>query len=145
MFGDSVWEPRKTRASQLVTGYFDMHGALPSSNRFQLRRGTPQTGLMIRTATKLSVLNRRSVPMDEPGLTRLVPRAAQKNHLIFVESEFGVSYYVPGIMDRVLGRVSLYQVERDYFFPASSMASLGRDSLFLALNPSPSLSSAWAW
>jgi hypothetical protein len=137
MFGDSVWEPRKTRASQLVTGYFDMHGALPSSNRFQLRRGTPQTGLMIRTATKLSVLNRRSVPMDEPGLTRLVPRAAQKNHLIFVESEFGVSYYVPGIMDRVLGRVSLYQVERDYFFPASSMASLGRDSLFLALNPSP--------
>lgn len=39
--------------------------------------------------------------------------------------------------NRALGRVSMYQVENDYFFPGNSLASLGRESLFHVVHGSP--------
>jgi hypothetical protein len=136
MFGENVSKPRRERLSQFVAAYFDMHGALPSANHFQLRRSIPSTEFTLEDGARTTVLNRRSNPPSHAGLVRLVPKATERDHLIFVASEFGVPPYT-GIRERAQGLVSIYQVEPDYFFHGSSMASLGRDSLFLLLNPSP--------
>jgi hypothetical protein len=137
IYGDSALKARRQRASHFATEYFDMHGALPSSNRFEVHTGISKTDLIIETGTKMVVTNRTSKPPGQPRLIRLVPLAVEKNYLIFVASEFGLAYYDATIPNRVLGRVSMYQVEPDYFFRGNSMASLGRDSLFLIVNPSP--------
>ncbi len=64
---------------------------------------------------------------------RVARQSEKTNYLLFVASQFGNSYYLPGL-DRRAGRVSMYQIERDYFFRDATMVSLGRDSLFRILN-----------
>ena len=126
------------RVSLFETDSFDMHGALPSPNRFVVRRGITDGGsvTVLESNPEITGINRRRAPKNDSRLVKLVPLSAEKNFLVFIASEFGNSYYLAG-PDRPKGRVSMYQPERDYFFPGQTMLSLGRDSLFRILNPSP--------
>src|SRR6266850_3817271 len=126
------------RASQFAVERFNMHGALPSANSFRMRLGLPKSkSRVIESGARTTVLNRRAASPDDP-LMRLVSKKDQRNRLMFVVSDFGNSYYLAGRAS-VEGRVSMYQLEPDYFFSGESMASLGRDSLFLISNPSSSV------
>jgi hypothetical protein len=115
---------------------FDMHGALPAANRFELRPPISGNGEfpLMEEGAETSVLNRRTTVSSNSSLVRLTSTHAVQNHLAFVVSEFGRSYYFAG-GSRSL--ISLYHVEGDFFFHGATMASLGRDALFRVLNPSP--------
>ncbi|HWF46474.1 MAG TPA: hypothetical protein VG168_05670 [Bryobacteraceae bacterium] len=116
---------------------FDMHSALPMPNRFTVRLPISGNGqfAIIEDSTQLSVLNRRTSGSGHARSIRLTSTHAEPNHLAFVASEFGRSYYDTGGASRSL--VSMYQVEDDFFFRGGTMASLGRVALFRALHPSP--------
>jgi hypothetical protein len=130
IYQDEVQTFRKQRAAHFESAVFNMHEALPSSNRFQFRRESLAANLpLIETGTRTTVLNRRA----SSEAMRLARQFEKTNYLLFVASEFGNSSYLAG-KDGPAGRVSMYQVERDYFFPYASMVSLGRDSLFRILN-----------
>jgi hypothetical protein len=133
IYRDDVQNFGKQRAAHFKSALFDMHGALPSSNRFQFRRESLDAELpFIEIGTRTSVLNRRNKPVGR-GLAR---QREKTNYLMFVASEFGNSSYLLGEerADRPAGRVAMYQIEPDYFFRDRSMVSLGRDSLFRVLN-----------
>jgi hypothetical protein len=127
----------QVRNSQFVERSFDMHGALPSSNRFVVRR-RDTIGLVtkvIETPRTVTIVNRRSNLRSNGKFLDVVPLTTERNHLLFIASQFGNTYYGAGL-DRPAGRVSMYRVEDDSYYPGETMASLGRDSLFRILNPS---------
>ncbi|HEX4231401.1 MAG TPA: hypothetical protein VHZ07_22210 [Bryobacteraceae bacterium] len=122
----------KSKASEI----FDMHGALPTADRFTVR--LPISGNrefpILEDSTAISVLNRRSAGNGRASPVRLTSTQAEPNRLAFVVSDFGRSYYGTGGADRSL--ISMYQVEGDFFFRGGTMASLGRVALFRVLHPS---------
>jgi hypothetical protein len=116
---------------------FDMHGAIPSPNHFVLQQRAFDRSLpILEGGSRTTILNRRSHSNNDPALVTRVPQENESNFLVFVASEFGNDYYFSG-RDRFLGRISMYQVEGDFYFPSRSMTSLGRDSVFQALGASP--------
>ncbi|MBD3881913.1 hypothetical protein IFO70_09115 [Phormidium tenue FACHB-886] len=54
------------------------------------------------------------------------------NLLIFVHSELGQHYYLGETK-----HISLYQLEKDYFFPEEQMSGVGRHFLFEVIHPAP--------
>lgn len=133
IYHDEVRTLVEQRAAHFENALFDMHGALLSSNRFQFRRESLDAELpLIETGSRATVLNRRV----SAETIRLACQCETTNYLLFVASQFGNSYYLLGEerADRPAGRVSMYQIEPDYFFHDRSMVSLGRDSLFRVLN-----------
>lgn len=138
VYGQFAGRVAAERISLFETLSFDMHGALPYPNRFVARRriADDRSFTFLTSNPEISGINRRNALKGDTQLVKLMPLSAEKNFLAFIASEFGNSYYLAG-PDRTLGRVSMYQPERDYFFPGQTMLSLGRDSLFRILNPSP--------
>ena len=84
--------------------------------------------------TSSAVTNGRTQFEQASRLVQVLPRSAPVNYLAFVASEFGTSY---AVHDRFSGRVSLFQIQPDYFFRDGRMAALGRISLWRILNASP--------
>lgn len=126
------------RGSRFVAEFFDMHGALPSTNEFLLRREiSTDNHPILQSGSRMVMTNRRTEDARFKELVRLTNAADQKNFLMFVGSQFGSSYYAIK-KNRSAGRVSMYQIEPDFFFHGKHMAALGRDSLFRVLNPSSS-------
>jgi hypothetical protein len=136
----SLFEERQTH---FKTVQFDMHEALSEADTFEVRRETADLEskqfTLLESGPEGGVLNRRTAlnEMAAP-VVRATPSERVRNHLAFVSSDFGKSYYFAG-PNRLAGRVSAYQPERDYFFPKSTMAALGRVSLFRVLNPARQL------
>ena len=129
----------RLRAARYVPGPFDMHGAIPSFNDLTIVRAvaTKNDFPVIIGSHNMSVLNRRRrLAPDENRLVTLVPQAELRNYLAFVDSTFGSNYYVGGL-HRTSGRVSMYQLEPDYFIHGDTMSGLGRVSMFRIVNPSP--------
>jgi hypothetical protein len=60
-----------------------------------------------------------------------LPITSVSNHLIFVNSSLGQNYYLGESR-----HISLYGLEKDYFYPQSSVVSIGRYLLFQIINPS---------
>ena len=123
-------------ASQ-ISEAFDMHGALPGENHFDLSApifGNRELPLL-EDSPEISVLNRHASIPGHGELIRLTSTQSERNHLAFVASELGRSYYDPRGTNRSL--ISLYQVQDDFFFRGATMASLGRVALFRVLHPSP--------
>lgn len=60
-----------------------------------------------------------------------MPMESVSNHLIFINSTLGQNYYFGEN-----GHISLYGLEKDYFYPQSSVSSIGRYLLFQVVNPS---------
>src|SRR5262249_34923113 len=85
---------------------------------------------------KLSVINRRTKLKRGDGGRFVMTLVKPSNYLMFVTSRFGFPVW-PGIPleARSQGWISMYQPEKDYFYPDKTMMSLGRDSLFRILNP----------
>jgi hypothetical protein len=135
VFGAAVLEAVDQRSAQFRRNAFDTHGALPMPDWFSVRSGTGKLTELLISSPKLSIVNRRRGAADGRDLVQLVQTTAMRNYLLFVASTFGNSYYLAG-MDRPAGRVSMYQPERDYFFPGETMMSLGRFALFRVLSPS---------
>ena len=134
-YGTFALELSSKRASQFSAYSFDMHGALPETNHFSARRGilgTEQSFLELGFET--SALNRRN-PQATLPVVRLVPLATKRNHLLFVASRLG-STFDASMKDRAAGRVSMYQLETDFFRPGQTMVSIGRDSLYRVVNAS---------
>jgi hypothetical protein len=125
------------RDSQYPKHYFDMRGALPTADDFNIQRGISGNieSHIIESSRSTDIVNRRvkdeSVHRD--GQVRVVN--GPQNYLMFVTSEFGYPYYT-GMPNRLAGRVSMYQPEPDYFFRNETMASIGRVTLFCVVNPS---------
>jgi hypothetical protein len=116
---------------------FAMHGALPQDNGFSI--DVPVSGnrdfALLESGTQSSVLNRLTKSPNRTAAVRLTSTSDAPNHLVFISSQFGGSFYAKA--NRLLGQVSMYQVEPDFFYPGSTMQSLGRISLFRVLDPSP--------
>jgi hypothetical protein len=129
----------QTRAKRFQDVQFDTHGALPEPDAFRVRIDTFDSALshatLLQSSGDQGIFNRRSMP---PGLgfaLRAVDLAQAHNQLLYVASSFGTPYY--GFQsNRSLGRVSMYQPEDDYYYPQTTMVSLGRDSLLRILSPS---------
>ncbi len=78
-----------------------------------------------------TIFNRTQMAgMDNKNFV-LVPLRSVSNHLIFVNSTLGQNYYFGES-----GHISLYGLEKDYFYPQTSVSSIGRYLLFQILNPS---------
>lgn len=98
------------------------------------------------TYTKLSPLNQKSVMILETSLRSVFNRSKQgtpihqnyiaspieqiQNHLVFINSSLGQYYYFGENPN-----ISLYNLEKDFYFPTESMAGLGRYLLFNIINP----------
>jgi hypothetical protein len=118
---------------------FDTHGALPSPDGFEVCIDTYDSKLTHATLLQSlgqGIMNRRSSPETHGSIFRTSNLAQARNQLFFVDSDFGVSYYT-STENRFSGRVSMFQAEKDYFYPKSSMTSIGRDTLFRVINPAP--------
>lgn len=59
-----------------------------------------------------------------------LPIESVTNHLMFINSSLGQNYYLGKS-----GYIGLYGHEKDYFFPQSSVVSIGRYLLFQIINP----------
>ncbi|HEY9641308.1 MAG TPA: hypothetical protein V6C57_12545 [Coleofasciculaceae cyanobacterium] len=64
----------------------------------------------------------------------MLPLSAAKNLLIFIHSKLGQHYYLGETK-----HVSLYQLEKDYFFPSEQISGLGRHFLFEVIHPAPAV------
>lgn len=93
--------------------------------------------LLIAAGPKQSILNRwpaqvRFGPGAETANFVTKPVSRARDHLIFIESELGKSYFL-GTHD-----VSMYQIEPDpTFYRTETMAGIGRRFMFQVLNPTP--------
>jgi hypothetical protein len=90
----------------------------------------PEYSLIMNTS-RHTFLNRRSAVDDLANFT-VLPWNQVGNHLIFIESSLGKSYYA---LDPE--HASYYQLEPDYFFRKRTMAGFGRRAVFQAINPTP--------
>lgn len=119
---------------------FEMHGG--RRNPFVVVPGRDPSisdySLLV-TGPVLSALN-RSQPHDTAtgSLVTLIPSEQIRNHLVQVDSELGKNYY-HAFRARGEGRVALFQLEPDYFYPGRTMSAVGRVILFEVLQPSPGL------
>jgi hypothetical protein len=130
-----IFQERSKRIRKLE---FDTHGALPSADWFKVRTETADSELAHFTllqTTIQGIVNRRNIPQTGGSVFRTLDLAQAHNLLLFSASEFGVPYYTT-LENSFAGRVSMYQPENDYFYPQSTMVSMGRDSLFRIVNPS---------
>jgi hypothetical protein len=115
---------------------FDMHGG-PESGFVQPPGRTGEDGYsVLDSGSYLSVLNRRP-SSDAPADGMLAMRESEqvRNHLIQIDSDLGKNYYLAGIA-REQGRVAIFQMEPDYFYPGQTMSGIGRVILFEVLHPS---------
>ena len=127
----------RERDAWFTPAKFDMHGS--AANGFSLERNPREPGFsdaytLVATGPRQTILNRSSEP-KAPGRVRLIPSEQVRNHLVLIESDFGRNYYRAGA-DRLAGRVAMFQLEPDYFFPNQTMSAIGRVLLFQVLNPS---------
>jgi len=105
-------------------------GARRHEAAFQIDRRIHQseTGgepFLLSTTDRQTILNRDGFASTDDDV-RIGPLAAASNHLAFVNSSLGGA---PG-PDTPRDRVSLFQLEQDYYFPGRTMASVGRYLLF---------------
>lgn len=128
----------EARNRRLLAETFDMHAVPPRANHFKVSRPISgnQEFALLDTGGTLSMLNRRERVPGSASAIRLTSTQSEQNHLVFVSSELGLPYYTPGA-DRSQGVISMYQLENDFFFRGSTMAALGRISLFRVLNSAP--------
>jgi len=112
------------------------HGDGPSTNVFRWPRlGVPPPGghpdVVVTSAPKLTVLNRRKFPAGYAGNFVAKPYADVSDHLIFLGSDLGQNGYARD-------RVSMHGLEGDpLFLSGTTMAGVGRHLLFRVINPSP--------
>jgi len=88
---------------------------------------------LIASAPSQSLLNRRHLAAAGRNFIAR-PWNDLSNHLLFIDSERGLHYYIQNVLNQPL--VSLFQLESDYFFPHASMVGIGRHLLFEILRPS---------
>jgi len=128
------------RVAHFVSFEFDMHGAIPSTNEFTVWRDiSDQTPFqVIASGNRTTIVNkRRRLTLDDSRLFTVALQSELKDYLVFVSSQFGLTYYLAGSA-RSDGYVSMYQPELDFFFRNETMVGQGRDSVFRILNPSSS-------
>ena len=115
---------------------FDMKAPGAEQNEFlwnPTARELPVTDpqyLLVSTGRQ-GFVNRRRYPGGEANF-QLVPMSAVHDHLVFVSSYLGQSYYME---DR--HHAAFFQLEPDLAFPGRTMSSTGRHILFEILKPSP--------
>jgi hypothetical protein len=115
---------------------FDMKAPGAEQNEFlwnptarELPVSEPQY-LLVSTGRQ-GFVNRRRYPTDQ-GNFQLVPMSGVRDHLVFISSYLGQSYYME---DR--HHAAFFQLEPDLAYPGHTMSSTGRHILFEVLNPSP--------
>ncbi|MFZ2314364.1 MAG: hypothetical protein WAW86_01725 [Gammaproteobacteria bacterium] len=85
--------------------------------------------LLIISPPVQDVFNRRKY-IDKNHLKYIVKRVSEvSNHVIFVNSSVGQHYY------HNAGHVSVYGIEKDYFYSKQSMGGIGRYLLIQVVNP----------
>lgn len=128
----------KAEKGRIMHAFFDMRrtDTEHARNKFWVENNTqPEDGvagpfsLIINTALQ-TPFNRRLYGESLKNFHHL-PWEEVRNHLVFVDSEFGRLYYSH---DR--DRIALYQLEPDYFYPGKTMAGIGRNFVFQAIHPS---------
>ena len=121
----------RRREALLLHESFDLH---PGSILLDLdTRLQPGDTTLIASAPALTLLNRRHLA-DAAGRNFIAhPWSGLSNHLLFLDSPSGMHYYIQNVLNQP--RVSLFQLESDYFFPHASMAGIGRHLLFEVLRP----------
>lgn len=87
--------------------------------------------LLVATTKKQGIFNRRNSDTLDSKNFIIKPWNEVYNHLIFIHSQLGQHYYFGDVK-----KISLYQLERDWFFPEQTVAGMGRHFLFHAINPS---------
>ena len=138
-------ELRRLRYDRFTPAWFDLHDG--RSVRFETRvepaaGEAPEPFSVAVTGPGLTVLNRRHLAPGPP--VRIVPSEQVRNHLVLVESDLGVSYYLSG-KARAAGRVAMYQVETDPMLAGGNMSAVGRTLLFRVLGPTSPLRLALAY
>jgi hypothetical protein len=136
--GDAVSAVRR-REDRIKRVQFDMHGALPTADRFDILDRADEVGLqnftLLASGPRQDIVNRSAAARARSAPdVRLVPSEDVRDHLVLVVSEFGTSIYSRA--GRAEGLVAMYQLESDYFFRGTGMAAMGRDLLFQVLRPS---------
>jgi len=94
--------------------------------------GRYKTQMLLHTGGADTVLNRSDRRYDD-GIVYLVKPRAIQNDLTFVQSSLG---FAPG-PGSPMSKISLFQVEPDYFRTHNTMSGISRYLVFLVLNPTP--------
>jgi len=105
-----------------------------SCNSFRQLNPILQTtaNTLLESSIEQSILNRwhkKSFTNHQPIISK--PLNKIHNHLIFIDSALGEHYYLP--LDQ--NNISLYMLEKDYFYPEKTFSALKRYFLFEVLNP----------
>ncbi len=99
-----------------------------------LSKSRPRCESLLTAPGAESILNRFRYPPDGDTVLAMKPCSAVRNHLVFISTPQGRHY------SGYIGEpIAIHGLERDYFFPARTMAGLGRYLVFEVLNPSPSV------
>lgn len=117
---------------------FDMKDPARPVNHLRLAPLPSGTFTLAASGFSQGIYNRRHLNPASQHEVAATESARVRNHLIFVASYLGQTYYAPG-SERSAGRVAAYQLEKDFFYPAGGMAAIGRDLLFNIVNPTPRL------
>jgi hypothetical protein len=98
-------------------------------------KGSADETTLIAVTGRQSVVNRRGLADEREKDFVARPYSQFHDHLIFIHSDLGQSYFLPDDPDRV----SLYQLERDPLVAGATMAGIGRYALFEVVGPSPAV------
>ena len=96
------------------------------------RVGAGDDFTLIRMPAVFSILNGRSRGAD-PGLVELAPRASLADTLVFKPTTLGADAFAA----TDFGRVAIWAMEPDYFFPGHRLAAVGRHLVFRVIDPEP--------
>lgn len=110
----------KNNNQKRMISYFSKSGFSQSNDALLLMEGPLR-----------SIFNRYQMMEADNTNYLTIPISNISNHLVFVSSSLGQNYYLGESQ-----HISLYGLEKDYFNPQSSMASIGRYLLFQIINPS---------
>jgi hypothetical protein len=124
----------------IVRETFDMRdGRTNSFDTIPGRDGTGRSYSLLASGPRLSALNRRhGGRLEEAPLFRVVPSEQVHNHLIQMDSYLGRNYYL-STQARSEGRIAMFQLEPDLYYPGRTMSGLGSVIVFEVLNPTPDL------
>jgi len=102
---------------------FDPGRKIPVYAAFVIEQRTRPANALLFSSHDLDIVN-RDEPLPQKGTLAISPLRSMQGHLTFITTTIGSS----GSIDR--RHASLFELERDYFSPDLTMASIGRYLLF---------------
>ncbi len=123
----------KKISTQYMDAYFYLHNPdkpfITDAFLTLANHPSPNTVILLSSANR-NIFNRSQLPETDKNFL-VIPWKKAANLLLFVSSSLGEEYY--GGREK---NISLYNLEKDYFYPKKGLAGIGQYLLFSVINPS---------